>query len=51
MDASAVVSYFGFSRGFGLTVAALSAYLVGMHLLTFVAMVLVARTHTKVAAV
>lgn len=41
MDGTAVVAYFGFGRSFGLTMAAMGAYLFGLHFLTFLAMVLI----------
>eukprot|EP00775_Hariotina_reticulata_P006450 gene6450-6679_t len=47
MDGTAVVAYFGFGRSFGLTMAAMGAYLFGLHLLTFLAMVLMPRKNTR----
>jgi hypothetical protein len=47
IDSTAVVAYFGFGRSFGLTMAALGAYLCGLHVLTFLAMVVVSRKKVR----
>lgn len=47
VDPNAVLTYFGFTRPFGVSVAILAGYWLGLHVLTFIAMTIVARRERR----